>query len=50
LINLKQTILDIHIKNIPADIAMSLGNITGFNIESETKPSGKRAEAAFCAF
>jgi len=26
---------------------MSLGNITGFNTENETKPSGKRAETAF---
>jgi len=29
---------------------MSLGNITGFNTENEKKPSGKRAEAAFCVF
>jgi len=29
---------------------MSLGHITGFNIENETKPSGKRAETAFCVF
>jgi len=26
---------------------MSLGNITGFNTENQTKPSGKRAEAVF---
>jgi len=29
---------------------MSLGNITGSNTENETKPSGKRAEAAFLCF
>jgi hypothetical protein len=29
---------------------MSLGNITGFNTENETKQSRKRAEAAFCLF
>jgi len=29
---------------------MSLGNNTGFNTENQTKPSGKRAEAAFCVF
>lgn len=29
---------------------MSLGNITGFNTENQTKPSGKRAEAAFFCF
>jgi hypothetical protein len=29
---------------------MSLGNITGFNTKNETKPSGKRVEAAFCVF
>jgi hypothetical protein len=42
--------LDIHNKNNPADIAMPLGNITGFNLENETKPSGKRAETAFCLY
>jgi len=42
--------LGTHIKKNPADIAMSLGNITGSNTENETKPSGKRAEAAFCLF
>jgi hypothetical protein len=25
---------------------MSIGNITGFNTENQTKPSGKRAETA----
>jgi hypothetical protein len=29
---------------------MSLGNITGFNTENQTKPSGKRAETAFSLF
>ena len=29
---------------------MLLGHITGFNTKNETKPSGKRAEAAFCVF
>jgi hypothetical protein len=29
---------------------MSLGNITGLDTENQTKPSGERAEAAFCLF
>jgi ATP-dependent RNA helicase DeaD len=31
-------------------MAMPLGNITGFNTENKTKPSGKRAETAFLCF
>jgi len=31
----------------PADMAMSLGDITGLYTAIFTKPSGKRAEAAF---
>jgi hypothetical protein len=49
LINLKTNDIG-YIKNNSADIAMSLGNITGFNIENEIKPSGKRAEAALFVF
>jgi len=29
--------LDIHIKNNPANIAMPLGNITGFNLKKRIK-------------
>jgi hypothetical protein len=29
---------------------MFLDNINGFNTKNETKPSGKRVEAAFCVF
>jgi len=31
-------------------MAMALGNDAGCNTQNQTKPSGKRAEAAFCVY
>jgi len=31
-------------------MTLALGNAAGYNIKNQTKPSGKRADAAFCVF